>query len=214
MGKWDCFAPVRDYIDTLVHPSAHQDALSRASSRLHRAAPARQPRRARRVPALSARARRAERARSHGVRLARRADPDRLFPVAHRPLRERAYAVVAGADRLVTRVAVTTGGIASFAAIWLVVVPLEAALSASRRVVAMASTFALARPASCCCLSALHAAAAGVPPSRAGARWPRSASSRPRSTRPGSRSAPNRWRAPASGCSMPRRTVTGCSPAT
>ena len=45
---------------------------------------------------------------------------------------------------LVTLVAATTGGIASFAAIWLVVVPLEAALSASRRVVATASTFALA----------------------------------------------------------------------
>jgi cell cycle sensor histidine kinase DivJ len=45
---------------------------------------------------------------------------------------------------LVTVVAVSTGGIASFAAIWLVVVPLEAALSASRRVVALASTFALA----------------------------------------------------------------------
>jgi cell cycle sensor histidine kinase DivJ len=44
---------------------------------------------------------------------------------------------------LVTAVAAQTGGIASFAAIWLVVVPLEAALSASRRVVAMASTFAL-----------------------------------------------------------------------
>ena len=41
-------------------------------------------------------------------------------------------------------VALCTGGIGSFAAIWLVVVPLEAALSASRRVVAMASTFALA----------------------------------------------------------------------
>src|SRR5262245_33902012 len=45
---------------------------------------------------------------------------------------------------LVTGVAIGTGGIASFAAIWLVVVPLEAALSASRRVVAVASTFALA----------------------------------------------------------------------
>jgi len=45
----------------------------------------------------------------------------------------------------VTVVAVLTGGIASFAAIWLVVVPLEAALSASRRVVATASTFALGR---------------------------------------------------------------------
>ena len=39
-------------------------------------------------------------------------------------------------DLIVMMVAVLTGGIASFAAIWLVVVPLEAALSASRRVVA------------------------------------------------------------------------------
>ncbi len=44
---------------------------------------------------------------------------------------------------LVMAVAVTTGGIASFAAVWLVVVPLEAALSASRRVVAFASLLAL-----------------------------------------------------------------------
>lgn len=44
---------------------------------------------------------------------------------------------------LVTAVAFWTGGIASFAAIWLVVVPLEAALSASRRIVAIASTFSL-----------------------------------------------------------------------
>jgi cell cycle sensor histidine kinase DivJ len=49
---------------------------------------------------------------------------------------------------LVMMVAVLTGGIASFAAIWLVVVPLEAALSASRRVVAFASALALA----CVCL--------------------------------------------------------------
>ena len=40
--------------------------------------------------------------------------------------------------------AMTTGGIESFAAIWLVVVPLEAALSASRRAVAFASALALA----------------------------------------------------------------------
>src|SRR6185436_5588564 len=44
---------------------------------------------------------------------------------------------------LVTVVAAGTGGIGSFAAIWLVIVPLEASLSASRRVVALASTFAL-----------------------------------------------------------------------
>jgi cell cycle sensor histidine kinase DivJ len=44
---------------------------------------------------------------------------------------------------LVMVVAINTGGIESFAAIWLVVVPLEAALSASRRVVAFASMLAL-----------------------------------------------------------------------
>jgi cell cycle sensor histidine kinase DivJ len=44
---------------------------------------------------------------------------------------------------LVTAVAFDTGGLASFAAIWLVIVPLEAALSASRRVVAMAALFVL-----------------------------------------------------------------------
>jgi two-component system, cell cycle sensor histidine kinase DivJ len=44
---------------------------------------------------------------------------------------------------LVMMVAMNTGGIFSFAAIWLVVVPLEAALSASRRVVALASMLAL-----------------------------------------------------------------------
>jgi cell cycle sensor histidine kinase DivJ len=44
---------------------------------------------------------------------------------------------------LVMTVAMTTGGIESFAAIWLVVVPFEAALSASRRVVALASALAL-----------------------------------------------------------------------
>ncbi len=56
---------------------------------------------------------------------------------------------------LVAVVAWFTGGIASFAAIWLVVVPLEAALSASRRVVALASSFALAAAALLLSLSAL-----------------------------------------------------------
>jgi cell cycle sensor histidine kinase DivJ len=44
---------------------------------------------------------------------------------------------------LVMMVAMTTGGIESFAAIWLIAVPLEAALSASRRVVVFASMLAL-----------------------------------------------------------------------
>lgn len=44
---------------------------------------------------------------------------------------------------LVLTVAFKTGGIASFVAIWLLAIPLEAALSASRRVVAFASALAL-----------------------------------------------------------------------
>jgi cell cycle sensor histidine kinase DivJ len=44
---------------------------------------------------------------------------------------------------LIMAIAATTGGIESFAAVWLVVVPLEAALSASRRVAAFASLLAL-----------------------------------------------------------------------
>lgn len=44
---------------------------------------------------------------------------------------------------IVAVAALTGGGVSSFAAIWLVVVPLEAALSASRRVVAIVSTMAL-----------------------------------------------------------------------
>src|SRR5262249_37020539 len=44
---------------------------------------------------------------------------------------------------LVMAVAISSGGIESFAAIWLVIVPLESALSASRRVVAFASALAL-----------------------------------------------------------------------
>ena len=44
---------------------------------------------------------------------------------------------------LVMVIAALTGGIESFAAIWLVLVPLEAALSASRRVVGFATTLAL-----------------------------------------------------------------------
>lgn len=44
---------------------------------------------------------------------------------------------------LVMMMAISTGGIESFAAVWLIVVPLEAALSASRRVVAFASVLAL-----------------------------------------------------------------------
>ena len=57
---------------------------------------------------------------------------------------------------LVVTVAFRTGGIESFAAIWLVVVPLEAALSASRRVVGFASALALACASLLIVLGHLH----------------------------------------------------------
>jgi cell cycle sensor histidine kinase DivJ len=52
---------------------------------------------------------------------------------------------------LVMAIAITTGGIESFAAVWLIVIPIEAALSASRRVVGFASALAL------CCTAFLIA---------------------------------------------------------
>ncbi len=45
---------------------------------------------------------------------------------------------------LIAAIGIATGGISSFAAVWLVLVPLEAALSASRRVVVAASGIAIA----------------------------------------------------------------------
>ena len=59
-------------------------------------------------------------------------------------------------------VSVATGGISSFAAVWLIAVPLEAALSASRRVVAAAVTLAL----SCALLLMVLEAFNLLPPSQ------------------------------------------------
>jgi cell cycle sensor histidine kinase DivJ len=57
---------------------------------------------------------------------------------------------------LVIPVAVCTGGITSFAAIWLALVPLEAAFSASRRVITFATIFALVAVATLATLSVMH----------------------------------------------------------
>src|SRR4051812_44406788 len=70
---------------------------------------------------------------------------------------------------LVMMVAVNTGGIESFAAIWLVVVPLEAALSASRRVVGFASALALA--CVCALIAMTYLGALPPPEATAAARW-------------------------------------------
>jgi cell cycle sensor histidine kinase DivJ len=138
------FASIRNYIETLIHPSAQQDVLTAAR---HRAFIA--PRLLGGVVALAA----------FPIYLLIRGAPSELELVALAWLvapiliayflsrtgrYESAHVLSSLAlTGLVTLVAASTGGIASFAAIWLVVVPLEAALSASRRVVATASTFAL-----------------------------------------------------------------------
>jgi cell cycle sensor histidine kinase DivJ len=57
---------------------------------------------------------------------------------------------------LVIPVAVCTGGITSFAAIWLALVPLEAAFSASRRVITLATIFALIAVAILTALGVMH----------------------------------------------------------
>jgi cell cycle sensor histidine kinase DivJ len=137
--------PIRDYVDTLVHPSALHDALT--ASR-HRAFIA--PRLLGSVVALAA----------FPLYITLRGVPSLLevlvFAWLLLPILTAYYLSRTGQYEsahvlsslaltgLVTAVAADTGGIGSFAAIWLVIVPLEAALSASRRVVAMASTFALA----------------------------------------------------------------------
>ena len=109
--------------------------------------------------------------------------------------------------------ALFTGGIGSFAAIWLVVVPLEAALSASRRVIVLAALFTLTAASLLLALGF----AGGCPRPGAGSERiasPRSALSRRRSTRPALRWALNSSPAPVSGCCTPKKTATGCSPAT
>jgi two-component system, cell cycle sensor histidine kinase DivJ len=135
---------IRDCLDALLHPSARFDALTRAR---HRAFIA--PRLLGSLAAFAA----------FPIYLVARGAPSALevagFAWLIAPILlswflsrtgryESAHVLSSLALAcLVTAVAVTTGGIASFAAVWLVVVPLEAALSASRRVVAFASLLAL-----------------------------------------------------------------------
>ena len=136
---------IRDCLDALLHPSARYDVLTRAR---HRAFIA--PRLLGSLAALAA----------FPVYIAMRGAPSALEVTAFGWLiapillswflsrtgrYEGAYVLSSLAlAGLVLTVAINTGGIESFAAIWLLVVPLEAALSASRRVVAFASGLALA----------------------------------------------------------------------
>ena len=136
---------IRDCLDALLHPSARYDALTRARHRAFMA-----PRLLGSLAAFAA----------FPVYLAMRGAPTALEVAAFAWLiapillswflsrtgrYEGAHVLSSLAlTGLVMTVAMTTGGIESFAAIWLVVVPLEAALSASRRVVAFACALTLA----------------------------------------------------------------------
>jgi len=151
------YAPIRHYVEALVHPSAQQDALTAAR---HRAFIA--PRLLGSIAALA----------SFPVYLLIRGAPSAIevlvfawliapiltaYFLSRTGRYESAHVLSSLAlTGLVTAVAASTGGIESFAAIWLVVVPLEAALSASRRVVATASTFALGAAGLLVLLGAQH----------------------------------------------------------
>jgi cell cycle sensor histidine kinase DivJ len=135
---------IREYIDSLVHPTARGEPLTAAR---HRAFIA--PRLIGGLAALTA----------LPIHLALRGTPSTLEIVIYAwlaaPLAtawylsrtgryEQAYIISSCAlAALVATIAMATGGIASFAAVWLVVLPLEAALSASRRVVVAASVIAV-----------------------------------------------------------------------
>ncbi|WGD49691.1 ATP-binding protein [Bradyrhizobium sp. CB1650] len=135
---------IRDCLDALLHPSARSDALTRARHRAFMA-----PRLLGSLAAFAA----------FPVYLAMRGAPGAIEVAAFAWLiapillswflsrtghYEGAHVLSSLAlAGLIMAVAATTGGIESFAAIWLVAVPLEAALSASRRAAAFASLLAL-----------------------------------------------------------------------
>jgi two-component system, cell cycle sensor histidine kinase DivJ len=135
---------IRDCVDALLHPSARHDALTRARHRAFMAP--------RLIGSLAAFA-------AFPVYLAMRGAPGALevgalawliapillsWFLSRTGHYEGAHVLSSLAlAGLVMAIAASTGGIQSFAAVWLIVLPLEAALSASRRVVAVAATLAL-----------------------------------------------------------------------
>jgi cell cycle sensor histidine kinase DivJ len=135
---------IRDCLDALLHPSARYDALLAARHRAFMA-----PRLLGSLAAFAA----------FPVYLAIRGAPTALEVAAFAWLiapillswflsrtgrYESAHMLSALAlAGLVMMVAMPTGGIESFAAVWLIAIPVEASLSASRRVVAFAAVLAL-----------------------------------------------------------------------
>lgn len=138
------FGIIRDHLDSLLHPSARQDEMTSAR---HRAFIA--PRLFGSLAALA----------SLPIYLAVRGAPQEIevmvfgwliapilvsYYLSHTGRYESALILSSVAlAAVVLAVSVNTGGISSFAAIWLIAVPLEAALSASRRIVGIAVVLAL-----------------------------------------------------------------------
>ncbi|WP_439926008.1 ATP-binding protein [Nitrobacter sp. JJSN] len=135
---------IQDCLDALLHPSARYDALMRARHRAFMG-----PRLLGSLVALAA----------FPLYLAIRGAPTALEVAAFAWLvvpillsyflsrtgrYEGAHVLSSIAlAGLVMMIAIATGGIGSFAAVWLVVIPLEATLSASRRVIAFAAILAV-----------------------------------------------------------------------
>jgi cell cycle sensor histidine kinase DivJ len=157
---------IRDCLDALLHPSARYDELTGARHRAFMA-----PRLLGSLAAFAA----------FPVYLAMRGVPTALEVAAFAWLiapillswflsrtgrYESAHVLSSLAlAGLVMMVAISTGGIESFAAVWLVAVPLEASLSASRRVVIFASALAL----SCAVALIVMGTLGALPPLEAGA---------------------------------------------
>jgi cell cycle sensor histidine kinase DivJ len=158
---------IRDCLDALLHPSARYDALTGARHRAFMA-----PRLLGSLAAFAA----------FPAYLAIRGAPTALEVAAFAWLiapillswflsrtgrYESAHVLSSLAlAGLVMMVAITTGGIESFASVWLVAIPLEASLSASRRVVAFAAVLALSCAAALIVMGALDV----LPPLVASAR--------------------------------------------
>ncbi len=135
---------IRDHLDSLLHPSARLDLMTKAR---HRAFIG--PRLLGGLAALA----------SLPLYLAVRGAPQEVevmvfawliapilvsYYLSRTGQYERAHILSSTAlAAVVMAVCISTGGISSFAAIWLVAVPLDAALSASRRAVAIAVVLAL-----------------------------------------------------------------------
>jgi signal transduction histidine kinase len=166
------FAPIGDYVETLVHPAAQQDA---AAAPRHHAFIA-----TRILGSIVALA-------SLPIYLLIRNAPTAVeifvfsWPIvpiliayflSRTGRYETAHALSSFSSTiLIASIAALNGGVASLAAVWLIVVPLEAALSASPRVAAVATIFALCAAGLLALLGEAHwlpSTASGAHPALAG----------------------------------------------